>query len=207
MKKIRSIAVVASLLLLAGCSTMNKEECLSADWRMIGLKDGEQGRLLSQVGEYGKQCAEYGVTPDQDRYASGRTEGLKVYCTEASGFNQGKKGYEYKGVCPPESRDDFMAGYKIGQKYYEAKSEISTLESQISDNDSDIERDAKKIQKLSHQVQQGSDSAQVKQDMMNKILKLNSKNTQRETENIRLREQLAVKKYQYQQLKAKYGYQ
>lgn len=207
MKKIRSFAVTASLLLLTGCSTMNKEECLSADWRMIGLKDGEQGRLLSQVGEYGKQCGEYGVTPDQDRYASGREEGLKVYCTEASGFNQGKRGYEYKGVCSPENRDEFMSGYKIGQKYYEAQSEISTLESQISSNDSDIERDAERIQKLSLQVQQGGDSAQVKQDMMTKILNLNSKNTQRETENIRLREQLAVKKYQYQQLKVEHGYQ
>ncbi|WP_051227217.1 DUF2799 domain-containing protein [Oceanospirillum beijerinckii] len=186
---------------------MNKEECLSADWIMIGLKDGEQGRLLSQVGEYGKQCGEYGVTPDQERYASGREEGLKVYCTEASGFNQGKRGYEYKGVCSPENRDEFMSGYKIGQKYYETQSEISTLESQISSNDSDIERDAERIQKLSLQVQQGSDSAQVKQDMMTKILNLNSKNTQRETENIRLREQLAVKKYQYQQLKVEYGYQ
>lgn len=186
---------------------MNKEECLSADWRMIGLKDGEQGRLLSQVGEYGKQCGEYGVTPDQERYASGREEGLKVYCTEASGFNQGKRGYEYKGVCSPENRDEFMSGYKIGQKYYKTQSEISTLESQISSNDSDIERDAERIQKLSLQVQQGSDSAQVKQDMMTKILNLNSKNTQRETENIRLREQLAVKKYQYQQLKVEYGYQ
>ncbi|MBB1488185.1 DUF2799 domain-containing protein [Oceanospirillum sediminis] len=206
MKKIKLLAVAASLLLLAGCSAMNKEECLSADWRLIGLQDGERGERLSQVGEYRKQCSEYGVTPDQDRYATGREEGLKSYCTKQSGFVNGKRDDKYKGVCPAESHDEFMAGYKIGQEYYAVQSEISELETKIRDNDYEFKEGTGKIDRLSLKVQQSSGSAEEKQSLMSQVLELSKKNVTLNTENVFLREKLAVKKYQYKLLQEKYGY-
>ena len=44
--KVQLIATIC-LILLSGCATMNRSECQTADWRMIGLEDGSQGRALA----------------------------------------------------------------------------------------------------------------------------------------------------------------
>ncbi|MDH5469903.1 MAG: DUF2799 domain-containing protein, partial [Gammaproteobacteria bacterium] len=52
---------MAAILLLQGCATLNKEECVVADWRLIGYQDGVAGKSASTVGGYRKDCAEYAV--------------------------------------------------------------------------------------------------------------------------------------------------
>ena len=40
----RTASSAALLALLAGCATLNKNECLRADWYAIGLEDGARGQ-------------------------------------------------------------------------------------------------------------------------------------------------------------------
>ena len=82
---------------------MNESECRNADWRMIGMEDGIDGRQQSYIGKHRQACAKHDITPDSVAYRQGYSEGLKQYCTEMKGFVLGKKGAAYHGVCPPES--------------------------------------------------------------------------------------------------------
>ena len=42
------------LALLQGCATLDKDECMLADWRLIGYEDGVAGKSAAAVGEYRK---------------------------------------------------------------------------------------------------------------------------------------------------------
>ncbi len=58
------------MLLVTGCATMDKSECEQADWRIIGLEDGAEGRPVSYIGRHRKACAEYGIKPNLALYGS-----------------------------------------------------------------------------------------------------------------------------------------
>ena len=64
--------VLGTLALLQGCASMSENECLNADWRLIGQDDGQSGKPRSILGAYRKDCAQYGGTPNQHEYEEGR---------------------------------------------------------------------------------------------------------------------------------------
>ena len=74
------------LALLAGCASLDKDECRTADWYAVGLEDGARGRALDRLGDHRRACAEHGVTPHTERYLAGRSEGLRSFCTYERGF-------------------------------------------------------------------------------------------------------------------------
>jgi hypothetical protein len=120
-----------ALLLLAGCASMDKDECRTADWRAIGLEDGVQGRTLERLGEHRKACAKHGVTPDTDRYIAGRTEGLAAYCRPDNGYRVGRAGEAYRGVCPELSTPAFVAAYNRGRELYTLHARLASVEREI----------------------------------------------------------------------------
>ena len=73
-------------LVVSGCASMNKEECLTADWRTVGFHDGAAGHTADGIDAHRQACAEYGVVPNLDRYLDGRKSGLKEYCRAARGY-------------------------------------------------------------------------------------------------------------------------
>jgi hypothetical protein len=77
----RASPTVFSFLLVAACASMDRSQCLNADWYAIGLEDGARGRALERLGEHRRACAQYNVTPDTARYVAGRNDGLKSFCT------------------------------------------------------------------------------------------------------------------------------
>lgn len=101
-----------------------------ADWYAIGYEDGAQGLPETRIGAHREACAKHGVTPDLRAYQQGREEGLLGFCTARSGFNQGRDGYEYKGICPSLLEPDFLDGYAAGLDIYRASSTVSALESE-----------------------------------------------------------------------------
>lgn len=113
---------------LSGCETMSKEECLSADWYQVGYQDGRDGKARSQIEAIAKSCAKTNVTPDRERYFSGRNRGLHEYCTPEHGFYLGKEGTSYNHVCPPESAGSFEAAYSEGHRIYDARQRVRRLE-------------------------------------------------------------------------------
>jgi Protein of unknown function (DUF2799) len=128
----RFVAPIATLLAIAGCSGMSKNECRLADWQAIGYEDGSVGRTTDRFGTYRKTCADHGVAPDFQAYQSGRSAGLLEYCQAQRGFREGSRGARYYGVCPPELEARFLEGYDEGRTLYELESGVESVQHQIN---------------------------------------------------------------------------
>jgi len=127
----RPLALLAASLFLAACASMDKAQCVNANWYAIGMEDGAQGRPLERLGERRRACAEHGVQPDAERYAAGRNEGLKSYCTYDRGFRVGRAGSTYASVCPEPSARDFLAGYQHGRELYGLQQRLDQVNADI----------------------------------------------------------------------------
>jgi len=128
MNLLRPVVCACAALLIAGCATMDKSECRSADWRTIGLEDGAAGRQLSYVGNHRRSCAEYGVTPNLDAYRDGHADGARQFCTPLNGFRQGRAGRSYGGICPADLEGGFLAAHATGRRLHDLSSEIDHLQ-------------------------------------------------------------------------------
>ncbi len=131
MKLIIRIMALASISLVASCATLNKDECLSANWEVIGYEDGTKGYAATRIGDHRKACAEHGVTPNLSDYTKGRDRGLKLYCTAANGFKVGQKTSVYRDVCPAELRESFRMAFAYGQQIYGHRRDINTFHRDI----------------------------------------------------------------------------
>ena len=134
----KCVIAASALLALSGCAGMNQAECTSADWRMIGFEDGTAGRTQGRIGEYRKDCAEHGVSPNLALYQQGYAEGVRSFCTESNGFNQGRSGTSYRGICPDDLEPDFLAAYGLGREHYLLSSAVSSLNARINNGNSRI---------------------------------------------------------------------
>lgn len=132
MKIFLRFSIVAGLLLVSACATLNKEECLNANWELIGYEDGSKGYAATRIGEHRKACAEHGVTPDLDQYNKGRERGLKVYCTPQNGYQVGQRSAVYRDVCPANMRADFRRAFDYGSRIRVQRLEINRYERDIA---------------------------------------------------------------------------
>ena len=119
------------ILLLAGCASMDKDECRAADWYAVGLEDGARGRAVERLGDHRRACAEHNVTPNAQRYVAGRNEGLKSFCTYERGFAEGRAAHAYVANCPAGST--FPAGYSRGR-------DLNALERRLGEVNQEISR-------------------------------------------------------------------
>ena len=126
-------AVLLPLLLaLASCASMSKEECVSADWRVVGETDGAAGHdPQSRFAAHTKACQKIGIVPDQTRWFEGYQQGLVRYCTPLNGLSSGQAGRTYYNVCPQASADGFLRGYRLGRAEYTKRQTVQSLNSQI----------------------------------------------------------------------------
>ena len=129
--KLKTLVYVFALLILSSCATLSESECKTANWEIIGLEDGSQGRKTSYIGEHRQACSKYNISPELDVYLKGRLNGLKQFCTESNGFNRGESGYSNDHVCPSSLAKVFDLGYKQGIKLYTLRSEINHLQNKI----------------------------------------------------------------------------
>lgn len=128
----RRFALLAGVVLVSGCASMSKEECLYADWGAIGYEDGAAGRPVSAVSPRRQACAKKaGVTVDMAAYRAGREEGLALYCEPANGYAVGANGGRYYGVCSGRREDAFLAAYETGRRLYQLESAVAGLEADI----------------------------------------------------------------------------
>ena len=125
-------ALILSLGLLAGgCASMNEDECRVADWHAIGYEDGVRGASAAHIGERREACAEHGITPDFAAYQKGREEGLREFCTPASGYRLGRNGRSVSAVCPADLSAEFRDAYKSGREIHEAAVVVGTTQSKL----------------------------------------------------------------------------
>jgi uncharacterized coiled-coil protein SlyX len=114
-------------LFLNGCATLDKNECLVANWETIGYEDGTKGRPASWIGKHRSACAKHNVAPDLTTYNKGRKQGLVQYCRADVGYREGVNGRKYQNVCPRASERKFLSGYDYGRRIYKVKSRIRSL--------------------------------------------------------------------------------
>ena len=99
---------------LSACATgMSADDCAGADWAALGEADGGLGEPLERFGKRAEQCAEYGFSPDRAAYESGRAAGLARYCSPEGGFDAGRSGAPYRGVCLPQDESQFLVEYDL----------------------------------------------------------------------------------------------
>lgn len=118
-----AIAAIAALLVCA-CATLDREECVHADWRLIGYEDAAQGRSAAYLAKHRRACAEHQVRPDMDAYLLGHGEGLAQYCRPAKAYRLGRSGSPYPEVCPTHLKSDLLSAYRDGKDIYELEQGI-----------------------------------------------------------------------------------
>jgi hypothetical protein len=128
----RLLIFISGLVVLSGCATLDKDECLNADWRTIGYEDGAHGYPASRIGSHRKDCARHGITPDFNRYDQGRLEGLREYCIPQKGYNLGTSGRQYNYVCPSDLESVFLKGYYHGKNVHDAQMVIKSQQADLN---------------------------------------------------------------------------
>lgn len=145
--RLAGLVLVAMLgLLQAGCATMSQGDCMTGDWGGVGYQDGVAGHPPSRLSDHVQACSAYGVLPDRERYFAARERGLDVYCTPYQGFEAGRLGRKYHGVCPPMLAEGFLVGYDNGLRVHAAtehhddlRSEVRELDRRIDDTEDDLD--------------------------------------------------------------------
>lgn len=127
-----SSALLLAALGLSACATMDKNECLTVDWRTVGYEDGAAGYSGERIGQHRKACAKHGVAPDLMEYQQGRDAGLREYCVPATGFRVGSQGYSYNGICPSELEGAFVSAFESGRHLYELRARVSNAITQLN---------------------------------------------------------------------------
>jgi hypothetical protein len=120
------------ILALTGCAAMNEQECMVTDWRTVGFEDGALGRPPESIGTYRQACAKHGVSPDLESYRSGHADGVQSFCQPVKGFNYGRSGATYRGVCPADLEYGFLAAYNDGRQLYELEAALRGTDAQIA---------------------------------------------------------------------------
>ncbi len=148
-------ATVVLVAALQGCATLSEADCLTADWAVMGEVDGQEGKPLSVLNDYRRQCADYGVVPDSQEYMEARERGLTRFCTQSNGYRQGRSGAGDQRVCPAALDPDFRSGHQLGRAVYTsltalrssgdsirvARTEIAELRSDIEDREESLRSD------------------------------------------------------------------
>ena len=103
---------------LAGCASMSKKDCETADWRTIGYNDGARGIYYTNLDSYRKRCSEYQIAPDANAYQAGWNQGIRSYCTSDNGYRAGVAGQTFQNICPADVAPGYRVGWQQGIRQY-----------------------------------------------------------------------------------------
>ncbi len=103
---------------LTGYYSLNAQECQTTDWALLGHEDGNEGHSLEMLGKHQESCQRYNLFVDREAYHSGYKKGREAYiaryCTPQNGYQIGRKGKDYKNICPAEQQVAFVQAYEEG---------------------------------------------------------------------------------------------
>ncbi|GAA6152508.1 DUF2799 domain-containing protein [Pseudoteredinibacter isoporae] len=199
------ILLICSVLLLASCSGLSKEECQTADWEALGFEDGVVGKGLETVSGYRESCGKHGVRIDLERYKYGRNIGLQDFCKPNSGYEAGRRGYVYKGVCPAELEDAFVGPYEEGRIVYRAESKLQRAESELNSVENNIDRIERDIRNREKVMLDDKTEADRRRQLYNQIEDL-KRDLYREKQKIRdLHEKVYQARQDFEDVQLRYG--
>lgn len=107
----RRFLLIALALLLAGCATLNEQECRRKPAAELGRQDGRAGYGLWRLDKHVEACARFGLGIDRQAYRAARELGLREYCTPDNGELVGRRGERYENVCPADLEGPFLKRY------------------------------------------------------------------------------------------------
>ncbi len=169
---------------LGACQTLSKEECVAADWLVIGETDGAAGHApQDRFARHAKACAKAGITPNQTAWNQGYQTGLVRYCTPANGLRVGEAGSGYANVCPLDKSPRFLSGYNLGKRAHGLRSDINSRKNAISRRQSEA---SEKIKLIATATPQEQTTIQLE------IANLNLQNSTDQVEIARLSGELAL---------------
>jgi hypothetical protein len=130
----RFVIVTLLAAILAGCATLNEDQCNTTDWYTLGNADGASGKSVNTINAHAEACTEYGIIPDREAWRSGWDLGIRQYCTPSNGVERGRSGRFNSNSCPVDLSGSFNEGYRLGKSVYDAKQAQASLKREI-DND------------------------------------------------------------------------
>jgi hypothetical protein len=123
----------AAAAVLSACATMSADQCATADWSAIGLKDGANGENMSMADRREKDCAKASIVMDRVAYMASREQGLAQYCTPQNAYEIGKVFGRYDGVCANHNETEFLYAHSQGTALAGYKAAIADARSKLSD--------------------------------------------------------------------------
>ena len=143
--------VVFTICNVAIAGPVSESECMNADWRAIGIKDGIEGIPPSQIESYQATCSQYNILPDITGYNEGHSLGLlKKYCERLSDEERTSS-----SVCPSSFENDSLTGYKIVT--------ADDIETMLSDLNTEISELNKKISSINKKIMHSTRELRTKQ--------------------------------------------
>lgn len=138
----RFFAPLALLGLLSGCGTLSKNECLSADWEDIGVRDGANGRPEEYLIHHASACSKVGVAPDRVRWQAGRERGLDRFCIPERAYRIGENGGSFDvATCQRYDEQRLFSAYQKGREVNRWAGRLSSIDSEIKSIHTKLDED------------------------------------------------------------------
>jgi hypothetical protein len=130
-KKMPALMIAGPLLaMLSGCATISDKSCRHDSWYDIGfnaaMRNHEHADHISDVS---KICGKLGILVEHDQYEAGFAEGNRTFCTPDNGFEWGRRGNSYNGVCGSPA---FSAAYNDGYELYQIEQRHNMIRSRLT---------------------------------------------------------------------------
>ena len=123
--------LLGSIVMLNGCAIMSKNECLSANWGLIGQNDGYNGNG-SFMQKRAQACMKHNSILDTEAYTAGYKKGLKNYCNPQTIFDYALQGRGTYQSCPMEMQNNLRPYYNVANKFYHANKNLKSIEDTIA---------------------------------------------------------------------------
>ena len=138
----RALAAFAVLATLQGCASLSKNECLSANWEDVGVRDGANGRPEEYLIQHSKACAKVAVVPDRGAWLHGREQGLERFCVPHRAYQLGENGGGFDVViCRNFDQDRLVSAYEKGREVNRLGGTLASLDGEIYDLRHELERE------------------------------------------------------------------
>jgi hypothetical protein len=130
-----------AMLLLNGCASISKNECLSANWEDVGIRDGANGQPEEYLIRHSTACAKVGVTPDRSAWLKGRERGLERFCVPQRAYRIGESGGGFDvGICRNFDEERLLGAYERGREVNRLASVLGSIDSEMGNIRATLER-------------------------------------------------------------------
>lgn len=147
--------ILVLIVALPGCATLSPDPCRNNDWYAIGYEHGLAGRPTGPASGPERYCPTGVAEPELAQYRLGREAGLGAYCAPQNGFELGKGGSHYQGVCDGAVETEFLRAYHRGKQIHDVETQIRRLGTILTVNESERDRLGERIRQRRTELAQG----------------------------------------------------